>query len=136
MKKILILLMSIFVFSFAFGVTVDEVKGIKLNHSKYEEVRVTNNGHNVIIYLQLKVKAVDSDKVSSYVIKDTKKIFLYFKKKYGVQDYDVVDINFYVQGMKVANTNAWSDTIEAMNISKLNFNNAESKLDAWYYNWD
>ena len=47
-----------------------------------------------------------------------------------------MDINFFIQNMKVANTNAASETIEKMNIKSLNFNNAKNKLDAWYYNWD
>lgn len=135
MKKFLLMLF-IFVSVISFGVTEEEVRDIKLKHSDYTNVEVKVDGKNVIIFLKLNVKASESNQVGKFVIEDTKTIFSYFKKKYSPKDYWVVDINFFIQNMKVANTNATSETIEKMNIKNLNFNNAKSKLDAWYYNWD
>lgn len=135
MKKFLLMLF-IFVSVISFGVTEEEVRNIKLKHSDYTNVEVKVDGKNVIIFLKLNVKASESTQVGKFVIEDTKTIFSYFKKKYSPKDYWVVDINFFIQNMKVANTNATSETIEKMNIKNLNFNNAKSKLDAWDYNWD
>ncbi|EFE85976.1 hypothetical protein [Fusobacterium periodonticum] len=135
MKKFLLMLF-IFVSVVCFGVTEEEVRNIKLKHSDYTNVEVKVDGKNVIIFLKLNVKASESNQVGKFVIEDTKTIFSYFKKKYSPKDYWVVDINFFIQNMKVANTNATSETIEKMNIKNLNFNNAKSKLDAWDYNWD
>ena len=135
MKKFLLMLF-IFVSVISFGVTEEEVRNIKLKHSDYTNVELKVDGKNVIIFLKLNVKASESNQVGKFVIEDTKTIFSYFKKKYSPKDYWVVDINFFIQNMKVANTNAASETIEKMNIKNLNFNNAKSKLDAWYYNWD
>lgn len=135
MKKFLLMLF-VFISVISFGVTEEEVRNIKLKHSDYTNVEVKVDGKNVIIFLKLNVKASESNQVGKFVIEDTKTIFSYFKKKYSPKDYWVVDINFFIQNMKVANTNAASETIEKMNIKNLNFNNAKSKLDAWYYNWD
>lgn len=135
MKKILLALMLLFSVV-SFGVTEEEVRNIKLKHSDYTNVEVKVDGKNVIIFLKLNVKASESNQVGNFVIEDTKAIFSYFKKKYSPKDYWVVDINFFIQNMKVANTNAASETIEKMNIKNLNFSNAKSKLDVWEYNWN
>lgn len=120
----------------AYSISKEEVEGIILKHSSFNEVKILNQGRNIIIDLKLNVKATENSKVAEFVINDSKNIFSYFKKKYTAKDYDVVDINFYIQNLKVANSNAWSETIDAMNIKSLNFNNAKNKLDSWYYNWD
>lgn len=135
MKKFLLILF-VLISALTFSVTEEEVKNIKLKHSEYTDVQVKVNGKNVIIFLKLNVKASEANQVSKFVIEDTKTIFSYFQKKYSPKDYWVVDINFFIQNMKVANTNAASETIEKMNIKNLNFNNAKSKLDAWEYNWN
>lgn len=135
MKKILLALF-ILVSVVSLGVTEEEVRNIKLKHSDYTNVEVKVDGKNVIIFLKLNVKASEANQVGNFVIEDTKTIFSYFKEKYSPKDYWVVDINFFIQNMKVANSNSTSETIEKMNIKKLNFNNAKSKLDVWDYNWD
>ena len=135
MKKFLLILF-VLISALTFSVTEEEVRNIKLKHSEYTDVQVKVDGKNVIIFLKLNVKASEANQVSKFVIEDTKTIFSYFQKKYSPKDYWVVDINFFIQNMKVANTNAASETIEKMNIKNLNFNNAKSKLDAWEYNWN
>lgn len=135
MKKFLLMLF-VLISALTFSVTEEEVRNIKLKHSEYTDVQVKVDGKNVIIFLKLNVKASEANQVSKFVIEDTKTIFSYFQKKYSPKDYWVVDINFFIQNMKVANTNAASETIEKMNIKNLNFNNAKSKLDAWEYNWN
>lgn len=135
MKKFLLMLF-VLISALTFSVTEEEVRNIKLKHSEYTDVQVKVDGKNVIIFLKLNVKASEVNQVSKFVIEDTKTIFSYFQKKYSPKDYWVVDINFFIQNMKVANTNAASETIEKMNIKNLNFNNAKSKLDAWEYNWN
>ena len=135
MKKFLLMLF-ILISTLTFSVTKEEVRSIKLKHSEYTDVQVKVDGKNVIIFLKLNVKASEANQVSKFVIEDTKTIFSYFQKKYSPKDYWVVDINFFIQNMKVANTNAASETIEKMNIKNLNFNNAKNKLDAWEYNWN
>ena len=135
MKKFLLMLF-VFISTLTFSVTEEEVRNIKLKHSEYTDVQLKVDGKNVIIFLKLNVKASETNQVSKFVMEDTKTIFSYFQKKYSPKDYCVVDINFFIQNMKVANTNAASETIEKMNIKSLNFNNAKNKLDAWYYNWD
>lgn len=135
MKKFLLMLF-ILISTLTFSVTEEEVRSIKLKHSEYTDVQVKVDGKNVVIFLKLNVKASESNQVGNFVIEDTKTIFSYFKKKYSSKDYWVVDINFFIQNMKVANTNAASETIEKMNIKNLNFNNAKSKLDVWEYNWN
>lgn len=135
MKKFLLMLF-ILISTLTFSVTEEEVRSIKLKHSEYTDVQVKVDGKNVIIFLKLNVKASESNQVGNFVIEDTKTIFSYFKKKYSPKDYWAVDINFFIQNMKVANTNAASETIEKMNIKNLNFNNAKSKLDVWEYNWN
>ena len=135
MKKFLLILF-VLITTLTFSVTEEEVRNIKLKHSEYTDVQVKVDGKNVIIFLKLNVKASESNQVGNFVIEDTKAIFSYFKKKYSPKDYWVVDINFFIQNMKVANSNAMSETIEKMNIKNLNFNNAKSKLDVWEYNWN
>ena len=135
MKKFLLMLF-VLISALTFSVTEEEVRNIKLKHSEYTDVQVKVDAKNVIIFLKLNVKASEANQVSKFVIEDTKTIFSYFQKKYSPKDYWVVDINFFIQNMKVANTNAASETIEKMNIKNLNFNNAKSKLDAWEYNWN
>ena len=135
MKKFLLILF-VLITTLTFSVTEEEVRNIKLKHSEYTDVQVKVDGKNVIIFLKLNVKASEANQVGNFVIEDTKAIFSYFKKKYSPKDYWVVDINFFIQNMKVANSNAMSETIEKMNIKNLNFNNAKSKLDVWEYNWN
>lgn len=136
MKKILIFLVGLMLsVSLLANITTEEVYGIQLKHSTFKNVEVLNNGRNVIIHLFIEAKATEDGKVPTFVLEDSKQILSYFKKKHTSKDYDVVDILFYMRDYQFANANAWSDTIQSLNISKLNLKNVKSKLDVWECNW-
>lgn len=136
MKKLsVVLVLLILSVSLFANVSADEVYGIPLKHSTFKNVEVLNNSRNVVIHLAVSAKATEHGKVPSFVLEDSKQIFSYFKKKYTSKDYDVVDIMFYMRNYQFANANAWSDTIQNLNISKLNLNTAKSKLDVWECKW-